>query len=73
MGHRGCVQLTTLTIWHADQRAKLMRGIEDAKLRVSGFRRGIPPKAGPQLLISRISGNVTSTAPNRSKASLRCG
>jgi hypothetical protein len=38
----GCVQLTNLTIWHADQRAKLMRGIEDAKLRVSRIQEKHP-------------------------------
>lgn len=35
----GCVQLTSLTIWHADQRSKLMRGIEDAKLHVSQLQK----------------------------------
>ena len=38
----GCVQLTNLTIWHADQRARLMRGVEDAKLRVSRLQEKHP-------------------------------
>jgi hypothetical protein len=38
----GCVQLASLTIWHADQRSQLMRGVEDAKLRVSRLKEKHP-------------------------------
>lgn len=34
------VQLVELTMWHADQRAKLMRGVEDARLRVARMQQG---------------------------------
>jgi hypothetical protein len=34
----GSIQLVELTTWHADQRAILMRGVEDAKVRVARLR-----------------------------------